>query len=283
MSHRGTAAATVSELWRYPVKSMAGERLEAVQVTGRGLDADREFALVDPTDDRVVTAKNPRRWPHLLDLGASVPDPGSAPLRVVVTLPDGSSVDSDDQGAAGRLSRAVGRDVLLQRVGAPGSAARLAASGTGRARAEELSVDLDGSGAVPQVTDFELPEASFADSAPVHVLTTATLTRLRQMHPDGSVAVRRFRPNVVVDTGAEPAGFVEQGWVGRTLRLGEEVRLAVTRPCPRCIMVTLAQAGLPRDVGVLRTVARANGLHAGVYATVLHGGQVRCGDRAVVE
>lgn len=73
-------------------------------------------------------------------------------------------------------------------------------------------------------------------------------------------------------------GFVESGWVGRELRLGDEVTLEITDHCPRCVMTTLAQAGLPKDNGILRTVARENDVHVGVYAKVLRGGAVREGD-----
>src|SRR5438309_1575421 len=90
------------------------------------------------------------------------------------------------------------------------------------------------------------------DLATVHVLTTATIDRLREIYPAGRFEVRRFRPNVVVACEAGAAGLVEQGWIGRTLALGDEVRLHVTRPCGRCVMTTLPQADLPADAGILR-------------------------------
>jgi uncharacterized protein YcbX len=73
-------------------------------------------------------------------------------------------------------------------------------------------------------------------------------------------------------------GFVEDAWIGSTVRIGAEVRLAITGPCPRCVMTTLAQADLPTDSGILRTAARHNQLNVGVYAAVVRGGRVRCGD-----
>lgn len=100
---------------------------------------------------------------------------------------------------------------------------------------------------------------------------------MRRLYPDGAIDVRRFRPNVVVQLEGEE-GFVESGWVGRELRLGDEVALEITDHCPRCVMTTLAQAGLPKDNGILRTVARENDVHVGVYAKVLRGGAVREGD-----
>jgi uncharacterized protein YcbX len=82
----------------------------------------------------------------------------------------------------------------------------------------------------------------------------------------------------VVATPAEDQGFVENGWVGRTMAIGGDVRLAITEPCPRCVMITLAQGDLPKDSGILRTAAQHNGVNVGVYASVLSGGTIRRGD-----
>ena len=120
----------------------------------------------------------------------------------------------------------------------------------------------------------------------------ATLDRLSQLYPQGRFDERRFRPNVVVSLSDGEPGFVENGWVGKELSIGDSVRLAVTDPCPRCVMSTLAQEDLAADPGILRTAARHNslvggeargpeGVYAaavGVYARVLSGGTVRRGD-----
>jgi hypothetical protein len=136
------------------------------------------------------------------------------------------------------------------------------------------------------------PPGTFFDYAVVHVVTTATLARLSELYPQGRFDPRRFRPNVLVDVGSEETGFVENGWIGRTLAIGDSVRLAVTDPCPRCVMTTLAQENLPADPGILRTAARHNSMiggeargpegaypaSVGVYARVVSGGTVRRGD-----
>ena len=114
------------------------------------------------------------------------------------------------------------------------------------------------------------------------LLTTATLDRLRELYPQGRFEVRRFRPNIVVATPEGQRGFVEQDWVGRTLALGQ-VRLRVTGPCPRCVMTTLPQADLPADAGILRAAVREAKGHVGVYAEVVHGGDVRRGDQVRLE
>jgi uncharacterized protein len=111
------------------------------------------------------------------------------------------------------------------------------------------------------------------------VLTTATtINRLRALYPQGQFEVRRFRPNIVVLPENDDAEFVESKWVGRELRIGDDVVLAITDHCPRCVMTTLPQGDLPKDSGILRTAARNNEVHVGVYAEVRRAGTVQRGD-----
>ena len=126
------------------------------------------------------------------------------------------------------------------------------------------------------VTEWELPPGTFFDLASVHVLTTATLDRLRELYPDGRFEVRRFRPNIVV--ASEGPGFVENEWIGHTVAIGEDVRLRITGPCPRCVMITLPQGDLPKDSGILRAAAQNNQANVGVYAEVAKGGTIHRGD-----
>ena len=98
------------------------------------------------------------------------------------------------------------------------------------------------------VTDFTLPEGTFFDTAVVHVLTTATLDRLRELYPQGRFEARRFRPNMVVQTPEGERTFVEDAWIGKVVAIGETVRLKITGSCPRCVMTTLPQGDLPKDV-----------------------------------
>jgi len=284
---------TIGALWRYPVKSMAGERLDSVAVTDRGLSGDRAYALVDRADQKVATAKNPRKWPRLFQFAATLPGDaggdrdggrgGSGLPPVLITTPEGVEVSSADLDLEQTLRTALERDVELRTV-EPGDepVVESASANPWAARSEEYWPDLEGLDFRDTVTDFELPEGTFFDCAVVHVLTTATLARLAELYPEGEMDPRRFRPNVVVDTG-DRAGFEENDWVGRTLRLGDEVRLTVTEPCPRCVMVTLPQGDLPKDTGILRTAAQHNGVHVGVYASVVSGGQVRTGDPVSLE
>src|SRR5919108_5997671 len=107
---------SVVSLWRYPVKSMMGEELNASEVTAHGLLGDRAYALIDNSDGKAATAKNPRKWPHLFDFRARLiqpPRPAAKVPPVQITLPDGSTVASDQPDLNQTLSKAVNRQVTF--------------------------------------------------------------------------------------------------------------------------------------------------------------------------
>ena len=288
MAHPVQAAVgSVVALWRYPVKSMMGEELNAAEITERGLLGDRAYALVDRSDGKVASAKNPRKWPQLFDFRAAFlepPRPGAKVPPVGITLPDGTLVTSEQSDLNDILSRTLKRDVTLD---AAERGQREVVESTfpnpWTPKAEEYWPDMEGLDYRDTVTDFDLPEGTFFDCAAVHVLTTATIDRLRELYPQGRFEVRRFRPNVVVEAADGAKDFVENAWIGRTLAIGDAVRLSVTGPCPRCVMTTLPQGDLPKDPGILRTAAQHNEANVGLYAAVRRGGTVRRGDAVRVE
>ena len=264
---------SVVSLWRYPVKSMMGEELNATEVTERGVLGDRAYALVDSSDGKVASAKNPRKWPHLFDFRATFIQPPRAAVKlppVRIALPDGTTVTSDQGDLHQILSEALKREVTLR------------AASAGPVNAEEYWPDMEGLEHRDTVTDFTLPEETFFDCATVHLLTMATLDRLRELYSQGRFEVRRFRPNIVVQLGLGEKSFAENAWVGHALTIGR-VRLNITSPCGRCVMTTLAQGELPRDPGILRTAAQHNQVNVGVYAAVERGGTIRRGDSVRIE
>ena len=117
-------------------------------------------------------------------------------------------------------------------------------------------------------------ENSFFDGDPVHILTTASLSALTALYPTGYFDARRFRPNIVIYTPPDQRSFVENDWVGHTLAIGPQVRFQIKCPTRRCVITTLAQSELPRDLGILKTAAQYNAASVGVYATVLRGGVI---------
>ena len=260
---------SVGSLWRYPIKSMMGEELNAIAVTERGLLGDRAYALMDRSTGKVASAKNPRKWRNLLEFAATYTKPprlGEKFPPVQITLPENTIVTTEQSDIDQILSAALGREVTLS------------TSAPKAPTLEEYWPDVDGLDHRETVTEEEMPAETFFDFAMVHVLTTNTIDRLRELYPEGRFEVRRFRPNIVVEPASDERTFIEDSWIGRTLTLGDEVRLSISGPCPRCVMTTLPQGDIPKDVGILRTAAQHNQAHVGVYATVLQGGMVRRGD-----
>jgi hypothetical protein len=188
---------------------------------------------------------------------------------VRITLPDGTMRTSGDGELDSELSELFGRKVSL------------ASSAPEDATLEEYWPDIEGLDHRDEVTDEPMPPGTFFDAATVHVLTTGTLDRLRELYPEGRFEVRRFRPNIVVQT--DEKRFVEDEWVGRTLRIGDGVEISVLRRCPRCVMTTLPQGDLPRDSGILRTAAQHNSVNVGVYGGVIEGGTIRRGDPVALD
>jgi len=260
---------SVVSLWRFPVKSMMGEELNAVEVTERGLVGDRAYALVDPSTGKVASAKNPRKWPNLFDFRAAFLEPPRTDAKtppVRIAFPDGATITSEQSELTETLSRALGREV------------RFTSAVPETPTLEEYWPDIEGLDHQDAVTDESIPPGAFFDGAAVHLLTTASIARLQEAYPKGRFEVRRFRPNIVVEPAPGEKGFVENAWIGRTLAIGPEVRLAVTGPCPRCVMPTLPQGDLPKDAGILRTALDENEGRVGVYAKVVRGGTIRRGD-----
>jgi uncharacterized protein YcbX len=181
------------------------------------------------------------------------------------------------------LSRALGRDVTL-----------VSESATPPTREADRS-PLDGDSSLENIRQEPMalaaPAGTFFDYAALHLLTTATIERLRACYPAGRFEARRFRPNILVAPVGDACDFVENTWPGRALAIGREVALHVIDPCPRCVVMTLAQGDLPRDPGILRTLGQHNAVAsatlapgvvmpavAGVYASVRQGGRICRGD-----
>jgi uncharacterized protein YcbX len=273
------ASGSVVALRRYPVKSMMGEELNAVEVGEAGLLGDRAYAIVDVSDGKIASAKNPRKWPDLFCFRAAFVDPPQSGAKIPpvrITLPDGADVTSDQADINEILSRALSRKVTFD-------AATLSRRCGPIANAEEYWADIEGLEHRDTVTDFALPEGTFFDTAVVHVLTTSTLDRLRDAYPQGRFEAHRFRPNIVVRAENGETDFVENAWVGKVLAIGDTLRLTVTGPCPRCVMTTLPQGDLPKDVGILRAAAEHNQANVGIYASVVQGGKVHRGDSISLE
>jgi uncharacterized protein len=272
-----SAAGSVTTLWRYPVKSMQGEELSSASITDNGILGDRVYALIDQTTGKVASAKHPHKWGRLIDCHANFmgsPQTDQPFPAVQITFPDGTIATSTQEHVHALLSSLVERQVTL-------TTTRPASPSLERIDA------LDPAEPILDIGDFMMRD-KFADYAAVHLVSTATLKRLQTLYPEGQFKAQRFRPNIVLETDTSQ-DFIEHTWVGRTIAIGEEVRLSITDPCPRCVITTLAQPDLPQDFGILQTAAQHSQAivpafggklmpSVGVYAFVVQGGKICQGD-----
>ncbi len=264
----------VVSIWRYPVKSMMGEELNSSYITERGLIGDRVYAIIDQQTGKVASAKNPGKWGKLFDFRAAFIDSPQTvenipPVRI--TLPDGSQIFSNHDEIDRTLSKVLGREVSVMKASLE------------KPSYEEYWPDIEGLAQREIVTDEAMPPQTFFDVAVIHLLTTSTIDRLRELYLGGRFEIRRFRPNIVVESASEEKDFIENSWVDKKVAIGEDIVLKVIGPCTRCVMITLPQGDLPKDLGILRTVAKYNQVHAGVYASVHRGGTIRRGDIVLLE
>ncbi len=294
---------TVREIWRYPVKSMAGERLERIGVGERGLYGDRGWAVRNEGTGEIHNAK---RFPVLMQCAARYrTEPGADHVPdVEITFPDGTILGSDSTLLGARLSELMGRRVSLRRVEpatnkafyrrhqpAAGLIGRLAGSRTirrmlqraveGRLRVEfgrqpdEPMPDL---GDLPAALfEFYTPPGTFFDVLPIHVLSTSTLQAMAALNAAALWDVRRFRPNILVETGPGAGAHVERSWIGRTVQIGG-FAIRGEMPTVRCAMPMHEQKDLPRDPSILRTIVREADQCLGLYASIASTGAASVGD-----
>ncbi len=255
----------VSALWRYPVKSMQGEPVDHLDVGPSAVAGDRAWGVIDAGTGLLVSAKRDGR---LLEAFARTDGDD-----VLIRLPDGAELVAGAPEADRALSAWLDREVVLRR---PGGEA-----------AYDMTLDPPNDDA--EVYEIPTPPGTFLDLAALHVLTTASVEQCRAARPDIDWDVRRFRPNVLVDTGAETdAGFPEDAWVGQQVAIGDVVihgdmrtmRCAMPlRPQPE--MAAVGSPELARELDVYRTMAEIHSNDLGLYASVVTPGRIQLGDRVV--
>ena len=272
---------SVAEIWRYPVKSMGGDRLPETTIDAAGIPGDRRLALRDLESGKILSAKQPRVANALLDVDTDV-DPTTG--AVTITVGD-RRIDTTDRAAAeAALSAHLGRPVRLESSVADDDVYESYWPEVADVLLSDVSIDLP--------VAMSTAKDSFVDLAALQMVTTASLAALAALAPDSEIVTRRFRPSLVIDTdAADGTGFVENDWRGRSARLGDAA-ITFTDPSPRCVMTTVAQGDLPRDLEVLRTLARHNRIETpglgnfaclGIYAEVVRPGRVAVGDPLVLD
>lgn len=275
----------ITGLYRYPVKSMAGESLQSLSFGENGIPGDRAWAVRDEERGGIRGGK---RFAELMACSARYDEEpaasGSSPA--LVTLPDGETIATGDDALPEKLSGVIGSPVTFwplmpadaldhYRRGAPMLEDMEAEFRRMFARLPDEPLP-DLSVFPPELMEFESPLGTYFDAFPLLLMTEQSLATMRGKAPDQLWDVRRFRPNVLLDSpGADE--FPEAAWEGGKARLGSAV-LQLEVICPRCVMTTHGFADLPKDPGIMRQMVEHSGGNLGIYASVLEPGTASVGD-----
>jgi uncharacterized protein len=280
------AVGRVSQIWRYAVKSMGGEQLERAELGPCGIPGDRAWAL---RDEKAGEIRGARNFPALLLCSARYleePVAGASP-PVEISLPGGERLRSDDPAISEHLSEVVGRPVMLCPLR---PAEDLAHYRRGRPDGPDLIREvrrllgrLDDeplprfAGFPRELAEFVSPPGTYFDAFPLHLVSTASLAKLRSLSPGSEADVRRFRPNLLVELVDAAEEFAELDWCGGRLRIGT-AEIDVQLPAFRCAIPARPQPGLPKDPALLRAIVREADQNLGVYASIHATGTVGVGD-----
>lgn len=251
--------AGVAQLWRYPVKSMAGERLPALFAGFSGIYGDRMYAFTREDGPAVFPYQTARQKAEMVlyrpRLSSGRAFPGNA--EAILALP-------------GAGPTPIFADDATVEVTTPAGAVHPIDDAA-------LAAELGGGEALTLLRS----DRTMADCAPVSLISLQTLRRLAE-ETGKSMDTRRFRMNLVADL-PQCDGFAEDALVGRTIRIGDRVRLTVLERDKRCAMIGIDPDTAARDREIPLHVTSAHESCVGVYAAVLTEGIVREGDVVVVE
>lgn len=279
----------ITGIWRYPVKSMAGQRVTSAEVGKLGLHADRTWAVRDLEKNATTSAKRLSGLLLCTARYASPPPPEAGPghaPEVIIGFPDGREISSCDPQIHAALSSYLDKDVELRPL--PPIEDRDQYRGTMVTPADVHEYfGLDADEPLPDLSMFPVkklaelsryitPVGSYADAYPVHVITEQTLRTMAGLAPGSDFDVRRFRPTILVDA-IEAADYPETAWCGGMLQ-APLADLKPLLPTVRCVMPSHQQPELGRDRRITRAIATHTRHCLGVYGTVVRSGQLREGD-----
>jgi len=282
----------VKQLWCYPVKSMQGAPVDSSLIEQSGMLGDRNWALRDESVGELTTV---RKLPKLLKFQAAYHyntshNKHDKVAPVTITMPDGSTVSSQDIDVNQKLSEAIGRPLSLWPL-QPKTNIRhyllKVPAGAEAMKKQFATKNLPDFSSVTwrmmmELAVFVTPLGRYHDVYPLHLLTTNSLERLRQLEPEGDFCIERFRPNLLIETCTGAVDFAEFAWVDGTLYIGDTVLEVVSRTV-RCSMPAQPQATLQKDAKVLRTLEAHTQRHLGVNISVLKTGVIRVGDPVLFE
>jgi hypothetical protein len=274
----------VSELWRYPVKSMAGNSVDQAFIEKPGMQSDRGWAI---RDEQAGELTNVRKMPRLLLCSANyVKEPqGKQIPHVLIQLPDGSTIHSSEDKANEQLSEYLKKPVTLWPLQARSNwrhYRNAKTSGAAAMKKQFAAKELPDMSSISwskmlELAVFSTPLGRYYDCYPLHILTSNTLLKLSELEPQGGFCPQRFRPNIFIESLEKQARFDEFLWLDGHLHIGKTIIKCESRTI-RCSMPSQPQVGFAKDSKVLRTLEKHTGRHLGINASVLKSGEIQVGD-----
>lgn len=281
----------VSELWQYPVKSMAGQAIQQAKIDKIGMQGDRVWAVHDDAANEIISAK---RFAKLMLCSAryqtSPSDSNRQPV-VDISLPDGTVASSNDDHLPALLSALLGhpvslsslqadKDYYLKRLNLGPASARQQLGMLPSGQTANLGVfplsDLQ------MLSTYATPPGTHYDVYPLHILSQASLNYLAQQNDGKAVSSQRFRPSLLVDTGIQRSELFEQNWQGGQLTIGSTV-IDIIMPTIRCSMPAQAQAEFPQDANIAKIIRTKAKQFVGAYARVIQTGEIKLGDAVIYQ
>lgn len=229
--------ATVESVWRYPVKSMRGERLDCAAVQWTGLAGDRQYAFCKTDGRSTFPWLTGRDLPELVLYTARYAGADPLNAQVQVTAPDGSVYDIWDPALAERLGQAAGEPVRVVRLG--------------RGAYDSMPVSI-------------LSQATLSRVSQAHGSAVAA----GRFRPNVLVSL---------SAAAAADGSGERGWLGRRLQFGGGAAVVAAKPIQRCAMIAIDPESAAKDPGIVRSVVQEFDNEIGIYAAVIGLGEIRPG------
>ena len=292
----GMNVGQLSELWRYPVKSMAGESIQSGRFDAYGMIGDRAWAAINTETGNVGWGKS---YPKLMNLKARYtrePPPtrsyGEDVSPVAIHFPSGDvAVSNANPDKA--LTDYIGAPLHLSPLEPPENRQHyrwkdpidyddiLKILGIGP---DEPAPDLSAydENMIELLAEYFAPPGTYNDMFPIHALTTSSIDHMEQKSGE-RFDVARFRPNFLIQTVPGINGLIEFNWIGKTLEIGESV-FRVEAKTIRCSMPSRGQAhnGLPQNAQIAKSLVAEAQRFFGAYLSVVKPGMVNVGDAVIL-
>lgn len=286
----------ISELWRYPVKSMAGESISSACFDAFGMVGDRAWAAINTETGDVGWGKS---YPGLLNLKARYAQEPSSSRAYCEDVPavsihfPGGEVASSDENLDATLSDYIGAPLQLNPLEPPENTqhyrwqnpvdyeAILKILGIGPDEPPPDMNAYDGS-IIELLAEYFAPPGTYNDMFPVHALTSSSIEHMEQQSGE-SFELQRFRPNFLIETSPGISGLVEFEWIGKQLSIGDSL-FKVEAKTIRCSMPARGQApyDLPQNAKIAKSLFAETQRFLGAYLTVVQPGKISTGDEVIL-